>query len=424
MVKEKKHLSLFSLRWAGYALVLLLPLSMYRPSGSSVAPGILDLYATPVLYLSDVVVGIILLAGLLNIRPHRRRRKLSLTVPLLTLAGLAILTTPWALSPGLAAYTALRWLVAAGVYFELVQSDLPIKPLVTVFLVGLGFQTLIGLGQVLRQGPLGLPGELALGLNRLGASVIMVGETPWLRAYGLTFHPNVFGGFLMAGLLLGLPLLTQRPIQILWCFLGVGLLLSFSRSAWLATALTLPPTAGWLAWHRPALRRPLGVIFGGVIVIMVVGSALLWGQIQSRVGSTAAVIESRSWIERGELIAVALDLIAERPLTGVGAGNFSLAMLAADSAAIPQPVHNVPLLLAAEVGLVGGGLWFWLWLGPWLALDRPWHDLNPWFVVLIGAWFGLGVISLWDSYPWGLNAGRLLTVTLLALISRTAEGVT
>ena len=39
----------------------------------------------------------------------------------------------------------------------------------------------------------------------------------------------------------------------------------------------------------------------------------------------------------------------------------------------------------------------------------------------ICARLALGVISLFDSYPWTLNAGRLLTVTVLGLMQRTTE---
>jgi O-antigen ligase len=322
------------------------------------------------------------------------------------------------LSPTLAGYSALRWLLAVGVYLSLAQGDLLLERWVQVFLVGLGLQAIVGLGQVIHQGPLGLPGELALEPARSGAAILTVGGRRWLRAYGLTLHPNVLGGFLAIGLVLGLPLLKRFRMRILWWLLGLGLLVSFSRSAWLATALVLPPVAGWLAWRRPSLRRPLGTTLASAALVALIGGVLFAGQFASRLGRTATVTESRSLSERGELIAIALDVITNRPLTGVGAGNFPLAVAATDTPALPQPVHNVPLLLAAEVGVLGGGLWIWLWLTPGLALQHFWRRHAPWMVILIGAWFALGTISLWDSYPWALNAGRLLTATVLGLTSR------
>jgi O-antigen ligase len=398
---------------------LLLPLSVYRPIAPSVAPEILDFYVRPGLFLSDLAVGALLLTGLARSSRHVRYwGHRYLTVPLLALAGLALLTVPAAVSPTLAGYTALRWFLAVGVYLSMVQGDLPLERWVMVLMVGLGLQALVGLGQVLRQEPLGLPGELALEPARAGAAILTVGGRRWLRAYGLTFHPNVLGGFLAIGLVLGLPLLNRLRMQLLWWLLGLGLLVSFSRSAWLATVVVLPAVAGWLAWRRPALRRPLGVTLTIAALFVLLSGVLLAGQFASRLRRTLTTAESRSLRERGALIAIALDVITDRPLTGVGAGNFPLAMLATDTPALPQPVHNAPLLLAAEVGVVGAGLWFWLWLTPGLALKSLWHRHKPWLVVLIGAWFALGTISLWDSYPWALNSGRLLIVTVLGLTSR------
>jgi hypothetical protein len=286
---------------------------------------------------------------------------------------------------------------------------------VAVFVFGLTFQASIGLAQVVKQGPLGLPGELALEASLPGASILAVGGGRWLRAYGLTFHPNVLGGFLAAGLLSSLPLLNRREVRCLWWVLELGLLFSFSRSAWLATGLVLPPLAFWLARHRPALRRPLitTLVVAGLIALLV--GALLAGQMTSRLRPGSTATESRSLIERGRLIAFALKLIARQPLTGVGAGNFALAP---GNPALRQPVHNVPLLLAAEVGLAGAGLWFWLWLAPGLALNRRQNSSLPWSVVLAAVWFAWGIIGLWDGYPWAYDFGRLFSATLLGLSSR------
>jgi hypothetical protein len=108
-----------------------------------------------------------------------------------------------------------------------------------------------------------------------------------------------------------------------------------------------------------------------------------------------------------------MELIGERPLAGVGAGNFSLAMRGANQAAEPQPVHNVPLLLAAEVGVLGGVFWYWLWLAPGLMAGPLLREGPTWPVVLALAWFAVGLVGLWDHYPWALNSGRLLSASLL-----------
>jgi hypothetical protein len=413
-------------RWAIYALVLVLPCSVYWSLGSPAAPDILPIYVTPGIYLSDLAVGAVILASLVADRGWQRlgatvRATAHMSVPLLALAALAFLTAPWARSPALASYTALRWLIAAGLFLGLAQSNVLLAPILTAFLAGLGIQALIGLGQVVRQGPLGLPGELTLDPAREGASIIAVGGSRWLRAYGLTFHPNVLGGFMAVGLLVSLPLLERRSIQLVWWLVWIGLLLSFSRAAWLGAGLALPPLAAWLAWRHPHLRRALRNSVALAAIAMVLVGTLFSGQLLARVGSLA-VAEDQSLRERGEMIVLALEIIAARPLTGVGAGNFPLAMQASGTSTLPQFAHNVPILLAAEIGVAAGALWCWLWLAPGRLLDRHARDPSPWPVVLIAAWLALGVIGLWDSYPWALNQGCLLTVTLLGLLSRALAG--
>jgi O-antigen ligase len=405
-----------------------LPLSGHRPIGASAAPAVLDHYARAGLYLSDVAVVTVLLSGLFLPSGHSQvKGRLRLSLPLLVLIALALVSIPGALSHELASYTALRWALAVGVYLILLRRDWSLENWtdrerwVKVLAVGLGIHTLIGIGQVLLQRPLGLPGELAMEAAQPGAAVLSVAGQRWLRAYGLTFHPNVLGGFLAVGLLLSLPLLQRHGMRLLWWLMGLGLLLTFSRSAWLSVAVMLPLLAGWLAWHRPALRRALAITLGSTAMVLLVSSLLLAGQLFSRLRPSQTASESRSLRERGELISAALDIIADQPLTGIGAGNFSLALIDGTSSMRPQPVHNVPLLLASEVGVGGGGLWLWLWLAPALALGRRQSSPDPWPVVLAGTWFAWGIIGLWDSYPWALNAGRLLSITLLGLTHHALE---
>jgi O-antigen ligase len=158
-------------------------------------------------------------------------------------------------------------------------------------------------------------------------------------------------------------------------------------------------------------------------VLALTGAALittLWvtlcaGQLATRLRPMATASEHRSIVERGALQRAALGIIQSHPLTGVGAGNTPLAMLRADIPYPPQPVHNVPLLLAAELGVVGGGLWLWLSLAPGIALMPYLRRADPRAVASVGAWLALCLIGLWDSYPWALNAGRLLSASVLGL---------
>jgi hypothetical protein len=406
--------------WVYSIFVLSLPLSIYWPMGQPAAEGVLPRYVTPGIYLSDLATFAVILAGvILWIRRPKRLAGLgSLTMPLVLLVALAATSIPWAISPKLALYSALRWLLAFVLYLALVQMDVPSEKVVMVFLGGLAVHAVIGLAQVLHQGSIGLPGELIPGWDQSRVAAIQIGDQWWLRAYGLTFHPNVFGGFMMVGLILGLPMLRRPAVIPLWILFFMGLLLSFSRSAWMGTMLILPFVAGWLIWRHAEMRRPLLMAVGILLLIGVVFSLLQFEQIQARLSVFASSSERGSWLGRGELIATAFRAIESRPLTGLGAGNFPLAVLLTDIQEIPHAVHNVPLLLAAEIGILGGLVWLWLWLWPGYSLSAYGKDANPWLISLVGSWFALGIVGLWDFYPWGLNAGRLLAITLVAWTSR------
>ncbi len=196
---------------------------------------ILDLYITPALIFSDFFVIAVLLTNLRRIAVGFQPARFGIfTIPLIGLGFIAGFTLAWAILPPLAAYTTIRWWLAILVYLWLSKSELSTERAIKVFLIGLGINVAIGFGQIVVQGPLGIPGELALDAGTTGAAILEVGDARWLRPYGLTFHPNVLAGFLTSGLLLGLPLVYQRRFQALWVILLVGLLASFSRSAWLA----------------------------------------------------------------------------------------------------------------------------------------------------------------------------------------------
>jgi hypothetical protein len=204
----------------------------------------------------------------------------------------------------------------------------------------------------------------------------------------------------------------------MWWLVGLGLVLSFSRSAWLAAGLILPPTIVWVYWRSPSLRRPLLWTLVPACVCVIIGIVLLKNQILTRLNPLQSISEYTSLSERGHLISIALDDIRGHLLTGIGAGNFPLSMLAYETLDPPHYVHNVPLLLAAEVGILGGLIWCWLWLVPSMTLVRFWQSDNIFPVVLIATWFAWCSISLWDSYPWALESGRLFSITLLAWITK------
>ena len=393
-------------------LAWVIPFSVYWPVGRPVDLAIFLLYVTPGIYLTDIAIILVVILFLRGFRPELFVSLLDLakkvkfiSLPLLVLVIVAGLSIPFARSHLLAVYTTLRWLIAVVLFFSMLGLGFSTSQFITFLIVGLGVEVCVGIGQVIHQGPLGFPGELALEITQPRAAIIRLENASFLRIYGFSFHPNVLGGYLCAGLVLSLPLLKQMWIRLIWWLMALGLVLTFSRSAWLAAALTIPLTTAWLFWRFPDLRHPIRWTFIPALLLGLGAIALFFEEITVRLNPFQSYPEYTSIIGRGQLIAISLDIILQKPLTGIGAGNFPLAVLDYKTLDPAHYVHNVPLLLASEVGLLGGLLWYWLWLAPLGKIQRYWKSDRPWLFVLIMAWFAWGIISLWDFYPWALELG-------------------
>jgi hypothetical protein len=121
--------------------------------------------------------------------------------------------------------------------------------------VGVAIQAVVALAQVLLQRDLGLQilGELHLDPVKSGTSVVAANGTRWLRAYGLSVHPNALGGMTVVGLLFtwaGL-ICAKGVRRIIWGLVYLAglttLLFSFSRGAWLAMGVGALVALGSLA---------------------------------------------------------------------------------------------------------------------------------------------------------------------------------
>ncbi|MEW2130149.1 O-antigen ligase family protein [Streptomyces sp. NPDC005435] len=162
--------------------------------------------------------------------------------------------------------------------------------------------------------------------------------------------------------------------------LSVPLALSFSRGAWIATALTLTVQL-LLSGPRRALKVGAVALAAGVVLVggFGVGTAML----QERLDSITRVADApdQSVTDRYTMWAAATGMWREHPLTGVGLkgfpeyrdGHASLALSSGSDTAGAgagfrrQPLlspHNMYLLVLGEQGLTG----LLCLAGSWLAL--------------------------------------------------------
>jgi O-antigen ligase len=420
MVGKKINLDQIIAYLAVFAFAFVLPFSTTLPISAPLAAGIFPLYVTPAVHWSDIgVLGLwaafLIQKGWLRLSA---RRMLSFTLPLLVIAALGLITAPAAINPSLALYTVLRWLIALTVFLALVTSLVPPLHIALAVVSSALSQAAVAWIQALFQRPLGLPGEMTLALQNHQSAAIYFSGGAWLRAYGLTFHPNVLGGLLAIGILLLSLWLRQKRAFIALILLAGGLFFTFSRSAWIAAGILAPILWFRLAQLDRSVKRHMRILLLSGMIGVGILFAWFMPQVITRLNPFTHIAEYTSLSGRGEMLRITLETFASHPLTGIGAGNFPLQMRSYPTLDEPQFVHNVPLLLAAEVGILGAAAWLWLWLSPAVRLRSFLNSPQFQPFVFTAALFAWGLIALWDSYPWSLETGRLMTAVLVSLTAR------
>lgn len=349
--------------------------------------------------------------------------RLGVTLPLL---GLTLLML-FSLHPTANRRTALVLLLLGILWwvylFVINESANLTAPLALTIVI----QSAVAVGQFALQRDLGLQmlGELALDPELSGTCVLFAGEQRWLRAYGLTGHPNVLGHLLSVLLLLVIDDVGRaRGWRKGWFALVgglglLGLLTSFSRAAWLGFG------AGLVCWAtrstvsddrwptRPREFRPSRVVQAAsqhvqVLVPAVLGIAFLiffHDLVASRFLELESPIEARSIRDRGTDTELALRVIARHPWLGVGVQNYLPAVRAIEPDS--RIVHNVALLTAAELGLSGALLWLVMVVS---GLAQTSSIAWPaWIAMLIGSLFDIPLFpvnSLYAAIAFGILAAH------------------
>ncbi|MFI5267462.1 MAG: O-antigen ligase family protein, partial [Chloroflexota bacterium] len=367
----------------------------------------------------------------------RRRRgpslcPLGLTIPVLLVVVLAAAGVPWAPDPRLAADVTVH--LALLTLLCLVCASGIVRPmlLAAALVSGLVVQVPLAIEQAVRQttAPLGLvlawPGNYTPTMAY--ASVLLrVDGSRWLRAYGPFAHPNILGGYLalelplLIGLLLAVwPLFASRlPRVLLGLPVGlvfVGLALSASRSAWLGASaglLALAVANQRNAWSRrrlwPVDRRDTAGAALLAVLTLAVALLLLRPPLLDRFDPGSNRLERQSVQERLFFDRAGLQLLASHPFLGVGAGNVDLAESIFFHRTIgPAPMHDVPLLMAVELGPLSALAWL---LAAAYILAQSWRQPSWWTSTFAAALVAVGAASLFDHYFWDFPvAGTTMAV--------------
>ena len=269
---------------------------------------------------------------------------------------------------------------------------------------------------------LGLAAQAA---NQPGSFVIDSGLGRWLRAYGSFGSPNILGGYLAVIFILGLLMyLNSRPSHKIFLTLGqaiilTGLILSFSRSAYLAVLF------GWVLIGLFLLVRKFnffnrlhlyGMYIKQSIFYLLVFTVLFYNfefLFTARLNFSNH-LEDVSVSERAEQYSDSANFFRQHPFLGVGPGAYTLALFRANPS-LPgyayQPVHNIYVLILTEWGILGAIVWLAVF-GRLILLVRA---RNPEMLPVV---FVPLIIGAFDHYWWSLYAGIILWWVVFGLCIR------
>ncbi|MCX6743764.1 MAG: O-antigen ligase family protein, partial [Candidatus Parcubacteria bacterium] len=287
----------------------------------------------------------------------------------------------------------------------------------------------------------------------LGVSVVETGGIRFLRAYGSLPHPNILAGFLLISIILlvvSLILVRHQWEKILlWLSLPIiliGLFFTFSKGAFLAFAIAFVFLAIFIGFSRDkqALRKLGGIILISVMTLGILG-IIYREPLFTRINGQDR-LEVKSQQERVQYLNQAKELLKNNWLTGVGLGNYTLALYNNDLSKFPsytyQPVHNVYLLVAAELGIFG---FIALLLIIIEAMRRIWtykideqisllnifklfkisdvHEFYRekyfWFLGYTSIFIAILVLMAFDHYFWTLYFGIMLWWLCLGMFVKT-----
>ncbi len=321
----------------------------------------------------------------------------------------------WSSDKLVAVYAVLKLFEGVGLFF-LVRHFMSDRTLfIVAFVASAVVQSVLAIVQFLTQSVFSWlwSGIASQSGADLGASVVQFADERWLRAYGSFPHPNILGAFLALALLFTLHQIKFTTYRLLLMASGLllttGLFFTFSRAAWLAAIVGI---IVWLfathAWRDRLVRQTLIILTAYVLLLTTIFFPLVRTRIMG-----GERLEQRSTTERIEGYGEAWQLIKRYPLLGVGIGNYTVAvhheLRPNDPTWSYQPVHNVFVLILAELGLVG----FLLLITPFIPLIL--RGRRESFVVL----FPLLPLLLLDHSFWTLHSGVLTLFIFSVLIYST-----
>lgn len=392
-------------------------------------------YGTIGIYASDITLFLWICIGIYLYKDQllsfiSLHKNIFIPGALLSLWGLASIL--WSDNTSLALYFAIKLSLAINLFFLLHVVPIDLKKISISFVISMSIHSTLGLYQFLSQNTFAYT---LLGLQHHdiwhGSTAIINSEHErWLRAYGGLPHPNIFGGLLLIGLLLSMWLYISRKDRSLinsFFFLGASALLfsnvilTFSRTIWIATLLS-SAVFFIFALIDTSTKNIQKYIFNTIILLVIILALFTITFPQLFIArKNDTIITHNSISDRKVYITHAQKSIYQKPFYGTGIGNYTNSVAKNDQYIQPiwyyQPVHNIYILITAEIGLVGFVLFCTLLFYICLTNYKDHKKISLQKMTLLLIVIMLLSISFFDHWIWTSHVGILTLFLFLGLFA-------
>ncbi len=307
---------------------------------------------------------------------------LSVGLIFLSFAGLSLLFTP-SIDAQFESYLIAKLCIYTAAIYSFAKNAKYAKVIKKVFIASVFFQALIAILQFTMQSSVGLHILGEPHLDHLGIANFSLHELKLIRSYGASAHPNLLAAFLAAAMILSFSMdqLNVRWRKWIALILTLGLIASFSRSAFLALFVT----ALFAKINKKGVLILAGFILLAVFAIR--GFELNINELERLTGMQNAI-----------------EIWKDFPL-GVGwqKSLFFLDWVRPNSLDFwqYQPVHNSYLLLLTELGALA-------FLSLIFVLKQLYSGISK--GMALNLFILISALALFDHYFISLEQGRQLLI--------------
>jgi O-antigen ligase len=406
----------------------------------TIVSGIRIDYLSPTLYVTDIVLFLLFGCFLfrkvtlpgklkfksLNVKAQFKSKKLLIFLGLVLFFSGNVL---FSARPLLSVYGVVKLseCVFLSLYLsKIIFSKVQLQQIVLLFSVGGLFEAFLAIVQYMYQGSVNgifyFFGERTFTGATPGIANVSINGTLLLRPYATFSHPNVLAAYLLVILVFVWSFLLKtrqaliRSIAVSFLLVGsVALLLTYSRVAillWILLVVMLFFKTGYRTVKTIKARIILSVAV--LIILVIINLFPLTHELYFRFSNTS--LSDESITQRTELLVTSWQIIRLHPFTGVGLLNF-IPSLAPLQKPLPlglylQPVHNIFVLITAETGFIGSGIFVFFLIATILRIRKQKPGSNVTFFVLVSI---ILITGMFDHYWITLQQGQLLFATVIGL---------